>query len=45
MNNTAMTANFYQDKNILITGHTGFIGSWLTKISFSLHHHRVGTRM
>ena len=23
--------NFYKDKKVLITGHTGFIGSWLTK--------------
>jgi len=23
--------NFYKNKRILITGHTGFIGSWLTK--------------
>ena len=22
--------NFYEDKNVLITGHTGFIGSWLS---------------
>ena len=22
--------NFFKDKTILITGHTGFIGSWLT---------------
>ena len=23
---------FYEGKNVLITGHTGFIGSWLTKV-------------
>ena len=23
---------FYKGKNVLITGHTGFIGSWLTKV-------------
>ena len=27
--------NFWKDKNVLITGHTGFKGSWL---SFTLHH-------
>ena len=32
MNNIARATNFYLDKNILITGHTGFIGSWLTKV-------------
>ncbi len=25
------TAPFFKDKNVMITGHTGFIGSWLTK--------------
>ena len=24
--------NFFKDKNILITGHTGFKGSWLSEI-------------
>ena len=25
-----MSNNFWQNKNVLITGHTGFGGSWLT---------------
>lgn len=24
--------NFYKDKKIMVTGHTGFIGSWLSKV-------------
>lgn len=27
-----MTGNFYQGKKVLVTGHTGFKGSWLCKI-------------
>lgn len=28
----ATDLNFYKDKNVLITGHTGFKGTWLTRI-------------
>lgn len=27
-----MNLNFYRDKKVLVTGHTGFKGSWLTKM-------------
>ena len=25
-----ISGNFFEEKNILVTGHTGFIGSWLS---------------
>jgi CDP-glucose 4,6-dehydratase len=31
-----LNKSFWEGKNILLTGHTGFKGSWLTKILFSL---------
>ena len=31
-----MTKNFWKDKKVLITGHTGFKGSWLTLIMHTL---------
>lgn len=37
-----MFDNFYKDKNILITGHTGFKGSWLSCWLHSLGSHVIG---
>ena len=31
-----MTKNFWKNKKVLITGHTGFKGSWLTLIMHTL---------
>ena len=31
-----MNNNFWKDKKVLITGHTGFKGTWLTIILLSL---------
>ncbi len=33
---SALNQNFYQDKRIFITGHTGFKGAWLTQIACEL---------
>ena len=32
MEDLMLDLNFFKDKNILVTGHTGFKGSWLCKI-------------
>lgn len=32
-----MFNDFYKDKRVLITGHTGFKGSWLTTWLLKLH--------
>lgn len=32
MENLVISLNFFKNKNILITGHTGFKGSWISKM-------------
>ena len=32
MKENILNNSFYQDKKVLVTGHTGFKGTWLTKI-------------
>ena len=37
-----MFSNFYKGKKVLITGHTGFKGSWLSKILIGLGSEVIG---
>lgn len=37
-----MTKNFFTNKNILITGNTGFKGSWLTKVLLNYNANIIG---
>ena len=34
--------NFYKGKNVLITGHTGFKGSWLSQILVNFEANVIG---
>lgn len=42
MDTLAMFSNTYRDKKVLVTGHTGFKGSWLTVWLIKLGAHVVG---
>ena len=37
-----MFGNFFKDKKILVTGHTGFKGSWLTALLLELGANIIG---
>ena len=37
-----MNLDFYKDKKVFITGHTGFKGSWLTQIMLDSGAHVCG---
>ena len=37
-----MNKNFFSKKNILITGNTGFKGSWLTKVLLKFNANIIG---
>ena len=37
MNKIKKLKNFYKNKKILITGHTGFVGSWLSLFMIELN--------